>query len=238
MMSIAIMLNRSNQAIRHGSDRTLHHRQRVSRRKTTIFPGLATEEMNAAFNSEDDENKSVLELTLNFAEAFKHLPPQAPVGCENTVTVLHIPLVVPSKNFLDNDASGSTSRFEKSTVSPIAILSIMSPIFPYPPDLQKLLKSLSPHIAIGFMKASIHAGVTAQLASFTKSHFTAMQTTTSRIGSRRFANSMHGVRSLAPSVNSQSLEKRNSTDTLGAMLVHRRTVAMFQCKPTSTTCAG
>jgi PAS domain S-box-containing protein len=178
------------------------------------FTRPGNEEMSAAFNSEDDETKSVFELTLNFAEAFKHLPPQAPVGCENTVTVLHIPLVVPSKNFLDADANANTSSFQKNTISPIAILSIMSPMFPYSPDLQKLLKSLSPHIAIGFMKASIHAGLTAQLASFTKSHSFAMQTTTSRIGSRRFANSMHSVRSLAPSVNPQSLEKRNSTDTL------------------------
>lgn len=171
------------------------------------------EEMSSAFKTED-ESKSVLELTLNFADAFKKFPPQSSVGCDNTVTVIHIPLVVPSKNFLDADTKISKSPFQKNTVSPIAILSIMSPVFPYPQDLQKLLKSLSPHIAIGFMKASIHAGLTAQLASFTKSHSSFMQNPTLRMGSRRFANSVHGIRSLASSVYPRSPKKRNSTDTL------------------------
>ncbi|WQF81528.1 Putative PAS domain, signal transduction response regulator, receiver domain, CheY-like superfamily [Colletotrichum destructivum] len=103
-------------------------------------------------------------------------PPEA-IGVDNSWTVLHIPLthVLLSKPVhpfkLDNTALEQKSQFRnrsepletsgdeddagvswqrKDKPSPIAILSILSPIIPYPSNLRHSLEYLAPHLATSF----------------------------------------------------------------------------------------
>ena len=103
------------------------------------------------------------------------LPPEA-IGVDNSWTVLHIPLAHvllskpnPPPSFrLDSSlmeqkisargkagdssvaASPSPERVGKQKHAPIAILSILSPIIPYPSNLRHSLEYLAPHLATTF----------------------------------------------------------------------------------------
>ncbi|KAL2021132.1 hypothetical protein VTK56DRAFT_7438 [Thermocarpiscus australiensis] len=100
-------------------------------------------------------------------------PPEA-IGVDNSWTVLHIPLThvllsKPSPAFKldsslmeqkmsarskagDNTAAPNPSpdRTAKEKHAPIAILSILSPIIPYPSNLRHSLEHLAPHLATSF----------------------------------------------------------------------------------------
>ena len=100
-------------------------------------------------------------------------PPEA-IGVDNSWTVLHIPLshvllsnpLNPFKlddNFLDQRRMGgmrggdddptnpnTPGVHEKSNPTPIAILSILSPLIPYPSSLRRSLEHLAPHMATSF----------------------------------------------------------------------------------------
>ncbi|RCI16988.1 hypothetical protein L249_2301 [Ophiocordyceps polyrhachis-furcata BCC 54312] len=98
------------------------------------------------------------------------LPPEA-IGIDNSWTVLHIPLrhvllsrpIRPFK--LDATVMGQRSQGRrdlteagrttpeqpgKNGSAPIAILSILSPIIPYPSNLRRSLEQLAPHLATSF----------------------------------------------------------------------------------------
>lgn len=100
------------------------------------------------------------------------LPPQEAIGVDNSWTVMHIPLthLVLSKTSrafrlntaaidqtmqaLNQDESKGGSSEPSSPVranpAPIAILSILSPVIPYPSNLRHSLEHLAPHMATSF----------------------------------------------------------------------------------------
>lgn len=75
-----------------------------------------------------------------------------PIPASNMHSVIHIPLVQVSD---PSDRFYASSEKKKST--PIAILSFLSPIVPYPSSLVTGLNSLTPFIASSFSNASVHA---------------------------------------------------------------------------------
>lgn len=102
--------------------------------------------------------------------------PQEAIGCDNSWTVLHIPLKHPvlskspttfkldpklmeqksSRRGKDIGADKDTDRnsehevFRKDKQTPIAILSILSSTIPYPSNLRYSLEHLAPHLATSF----------------------------------------------------------------------------------------
>ncbi|KAG5933424.1 hypothetical protein E4U53_000993 [Claviceps sorghi] len=120
-------------------------------------------------------------------------PPQA-IGVDNSWTVLHIPLKhvllsKPMRSFrLDasaleyksqsrakNDASperkippGSgrvtPEQLKRKEAAPIAILSILSPIIPYPANLRQSLEGLAPHMATSFSLCRHYSNLETELA--------------------------------------------------------------------------
>ncbi|KAK4157443.1 hypothetical protein C8A00DRAFT_29591 [Chaetomidium leptoderma] len=119
------------------------------------------------------------------------IPPEA-IGVDNSWTVLHIPLthVLLSKpnssSFkLDpslmeqkmsarksGDPSGATSlspeRPVKEKHAPIAILSILSPIIPYPSNLRHSLEYLAPHLATSFSLCRHYTNLETELSGLQK----------------------------------------------------------------------
>ncbi|CUS08279.1 unnamed protein product [Tuber aestivum] len=77
------------------------------------------------------------------------------IGFESAWTVIHIPLIHPSQS--EHDSPG-----HKKT--PIAILSILSPVIPYPRNLIHSLSHLAPLAATAFSLAQGYANVVNQLA--------------------------------------------------------------------------
>lgn len=152
----------------------------------------STEEMQAAFtdndfddvdDDEDDEDEdtdmSVTELTRKFEQQLESEESKAPEPFPKdaaSTSIVHIPLVVPTRtigsdtsNTSDED-SGIVFETRPAATAPIAILSFMSQEFPYSTALLERLVELSPHLATLYMKASIHAGLSAQLTSVTKTY--------------------------------------------------------------------
>lgn len=72
------------------------------------------------------------------------------IGFENTYSVIHLLIIVP------------TSPSQKS-VAPIGILSFMSSLIPFPNDLRLVLDKLAPHIATAFLQARAHSDLANQL---------------------------------------------------------------------------
>ncbi|KAK3297664.1 uncharacterized protein B0H64DRAFT_441108 [Chaetomium fimeti] len=118
------------------------------------------------------------------------IPPEA-IGVDNSWTVLHIPLThvllsAPNTSFkLDPSlmeqkisarkagdtaatASLSPERPVKEKHSPIAILSILSPIIPYPSNLRHSLEHLGPHLATSFSLARHYSHMETELNGLQK----------------------------------------------------------------------
>jgi PAS domain S-box-containing protein len=107
------------------------------------------------------------------------------IGVDRASTVTHIPLVHPtlSQAMASTDTSTpaqtpvlSRRQSEQSTATsvptegfvrkaPIAILSILSPVVPYPRNLTNSLKHLGPHLATSFSNAWQFTNAQAQVAS-------------------------------------------------------------------------
>ncbi|KAI5466993.1 hypothetical protein BGZ63DRAFT_344117 [Mariannaea sp. PMI_226] len=120
---------------------------------------------------------------------YSGIPPPA-IGVDNSWTVLHIPLShvllsKPNHAFkLDNSAMEQRSNrrnkaegvsneegdrrspdsFKKAKAAPIAILSILSPIIPYPTNLRHSLDHLAPHMATSFSLARYYTNLETELA--------------------------------------------------------------------------
>jgi PAS domain S-box-containing protein len=113
--------------------------------------------------------------------------PVSAIGCESSWTVIHIPLVHPSQSKGLNLTGLSTSesltcpksmfggantfdeiggRWQKK--APIAILSMLSPVIPYPSNLIHSLSHFAPLVATAFSLANTHTSVLNQLNSFRK----------------------------------------------------------------------
>ncbi|KAM3493957.1 hypothetical protein MY3957_002801 [Beauveria namnaoensis] len=109
-------------------------------------------------------------------------PPQA-IGLDNSWTVIHIPLthVLQSRQArpFKLDASSMEQRLQgqkpesppsratdckRNKPAPIAILSILSTVAPYPHNLRKALEHLSPHMATSFSLARHYTNLETELA--------------------------------------------------------------------------
>ena len=115
------------------------------------------------------------------------------IGLESASTIIHIPLIHPSLSRLfrphkgsyeaamkkaspsrkgktvNNDKSYTNGTMERPTSSerkaPIAILSMLSPVIPYPSNLVHSLSHFAPLVATAFALAQAHENVYAQLMS-------------------------------------------------------------------------
>ncbi len=120
-------------------------------------------------------------------------PPEA-IGVDNSWTVLHIPLQhillsKPSPAFKLNTAlmerkslargkselgagdaphPGPSSPTHKEKHSPIAILSVLSPIIPYPSNLRYSLEHLAPHLATSFSLCRHYTNLEVELSGLQK----------------------------------------------------------------------
>jgi PAS domain S-box-containing protein len=110
------------------------------------------------------------------------------IGCESSWTVIHIPLVHPSQSRGPNQSAASAmdSAFSspkrqmlgstvtaledigKQSKKPIAILSMLSPVIPYPSNLIHSLSHFAPLVATAYSLASSHTNVLNQLNSLRK----------------------------------------------------------------------
>ncbi|KAF7551053.1 hypothetical protein G7Z17_g5287 [Cylindrodendrum hubeiense] len=122
---------------------------------------------------------------------YSGMPPPEAIGVDNSWTVLHIPLShvllsKPTHSFkLDNTVieqkSNSWANYEcppsteeggrhtpdsarKGKPAPIAILSILSPIIPYPSNLRHSLEHLAPHMATSFSLCRHYTNLETELA--------------------------------------------------------------------------
>ncbi|KAK9450785.1 uncharacterized protein V1518DRAFT_411701 [Limtongia smithiae] len=83
------------------------------------------------------------------------------IGLESSYAVIHIPLVHPS--FARGlSGNGSFGRKRRGIV-PIAIVSILSDVIPYPLNLAKSLSAFAPHIAASYLLAEAHSNLVYQL---------------------------------------------------------------------------
>ncbi|KAL6400639.1 hypothetical protein AUP68_16352 [Ilyonectria robusta] len=122
---------------------------------------------------------------------YSGMPPPEAIGVDNSWTVLHIPLshVLLSKpthffkldNTVIEQKSNSWAKYEcppgtgeggrhtpdsvkKDRPAPIAILSILSPIIPYPSNLRHSLEHLAPHMATSFSLCRHYTNLETELA--------------------------------------------------------------------------
>ncbi|CAN9449083.1 unnamed protein product [Alternaria alternata] len=115
------------------------------------------------------------------------------IGVDRASTVTHIPLIhpilsqemaspatttssqMPPMTRRQSEQSMSTSLNKEGFVrkAPIAILSILSPIVPYPRNLTNSLKHLGPHLATSFSNAWHFTNAQAQVASIRQRRMTA-----------------------------------------------------------------
>ncbi|KAK3186913.1 hypothetical protein K4F52_004357 [Lecanicillium sp. MT-2017a] len=113
------------------------------------------------------------------------MPPPEAIGLDNSWTVLHIPLthVIHSRHTkpfkldatnmeqkMQNQAHDekpsrrATDSTKKDSTAPIAILSILSPITPYPANLRHSLEHLAPHLATSFSLSRHYTNLETELA--------------------------------------------------------------------------
>lgn len=78
------------------------------------------------------------------------------IGIDHSKTVIHIPLLHGGRI---NQASSSTLRF------PVAIVSVLSTIVPYPPNLRQSLAHLMPHLTNSFCLAQQYSQLERQVSS-------------------------------------------------------------------------
>ncbi|KAF3086579.1 hypothetical protein TWF102_010985 [Orbilia oligospora] len=90
------------------------------------------------------------------------------IGLENASTVIHIPLVHPSTSIIKfgrrKSAGTALSDVITEKRTPIAILSILSSVIPYPKNLVHSLTHLSPLMATAFALSQAHSNAALQLS--------------------------------------------------------------------------
>lgn len=121
-------------------------------------------ELESTFDDEkhatsDDED---LDTDHDTASGKFYRTPLDAIGYENTYSLIHVMLVVPSRS--------SVASSDKP--APIGILSIMTDLIPFPSALRSLLSRLGAHIATALMQAIAHSSMNNQLAAI---HDTALQ---------------------------------------------------------------
>ena len=83
--------------------------------------------------------------------------PVGAIGFENTYSVIHLLLVVPSS---------PSDSYQKS--APIGVVSVMSSLIPFPSKLRTLLVRFAPHIATSCLQARAHSTLSSQLETYTR----------------------------------------------------------------------
>ncbi|RDA92250.1 hypothetical protein CP533_5694 [Ophiocordyceps camponoti-saundersi (nom. inval.)] len=133
-------------------------------------PAVRPDPKENPFFTDSTVDESSFEPTSSPTSYSGMLPPEA-IGIDNSWTVLHVPLrhvllSRPMRPFkLDASVMGQRSQGRrdlaeagrttpeqpgKNGSAPIAILSILSPIIPYPSNLRRSLEHLAPHLATSF----------------------------------------------------------------------------------------
>lgn len=135
----------------------------------------------------DEESFNPSSTPQNYSD----MPPPEAIGVDNSWTVLHIPLTyvhlskTPKTFKLNADAvsrriqtqrttetgsgpkaavSSSPASPKKAKPAPIAILSILSPVIPYPSNLRHSLEHLAPHMATSFSTCRQYSNLETELA--------------------------------------------------------------------------
>ncbi|KAK9249486.1 hypothetical protein V1506DRAFT_526080 [Lipomyces tetrasporus] len=119
---------------------------------STIMPSVD----NAFASPEETASTSPL--------ADMHAPVRA-IGLESSYSVIHIPLIHPSIS-----RSVRTSGTRKRHIVPIAIISILSDVIPYPINLVKSLTAFAPHMASSYSLAEAHSNLRYQIEMTKKLH--------------------------------------------------------------------
>ncbi|KAK9490280.1 hypothetical protein V1508DRAFT_425327 [Lipomyces doorenjongii] len=84
--------------------------------------------------------------------------PVRAIGLESSYSVIHIPLIHPS---ISRSVRAPGSR--KRHIVPIAIISILSDVIPYPMNLVKSLTAFAPHMASSYSLAEAHSNLRYQI---------------------------------------------------------------------------
>lgn len=113
---------------------------------------------------------------------YTHMQPPEALGLENSWTVLHIPLhhvllskqsrsskigaadVIQQEYSSNGDRNTPEAAAKKDKPAPIAILSILSPVIPYPATLRHSLERLAPHMATSFSLCRQYTNLETELA--------------------------------------------------------------------------
>lgn len=90
------------------------------------------------------------------AHDYSKREPLEAIGIDHAKSVVHIPLIHAGRS---KQTSPSTLRF------PVAVISILSPINPYPPNLRQSLAYLMPHLTTSFCLAQQYSQLERQFAS-------------------------------------------------------------------------
>ncbi|CAK7274670.1 hypothetical protein SEPCBS57363_006282 [Sporothrix epigloea] len=123
-------------------------------------------------------------------EEYKESSPPEAIGLDNSWTVLHVPLYHPllsktlqpfrldtakmdRRSSPNRDADEGTRTSANTSPSrpkkiPIAILSILSPIIPYPSNLRHSLEHLAPHMATSFTLCAHHSSLEAEVSGLNR----------------------------------------------------------------------
>jgi PAS domain S-box-containing protein len=142
--------------------------------------------------------------------------PVSAIGCESSWTVIHIPLVHPSQSkSLDSGSAfpaterslfGSGSNMDLETHqkrAPIAILSMLSPVIPYPSNLIHSLSHFAPLVATAYSLASTHTSVVNQLDCLRKKRSSRRRPPMQRMSSY-YAGGMQSPETILGSITSPS----------------------------------
>lgn len=87
---------------------------------------------------------------------YSNTVPLEAIGVDEARTVIHIPLLHGDRL---NDGSSLTLRF------PVAVISLLTPIVPYPPNLRRSLEYLMPHLTTSFCLAQQYSQLERQMVS-------------------------------------------------------------------------
>lgn len=138
---------------------------------------LPEDEMSAAFHCQDGADKS--------SNSSLNSEIRDTIGFEDTYTIIHILLVIPAlPDFSNPSKSFDAKAAGKTRTAPVAILSLMSNIIPFPNEVKDILNVMAPHIATSFLQARAHSAMRRQIDSllFTSAGSTLSPDDTNRTG--------------------------------------------------------
>ena len=131
------------------------------------------------------------------------------IGVDQASSIMHIPLIHPSLSAKlfgasgpsrspspPSDEVGQQGAPQSPAVdlgprkAPLAILSILSPIVPYPPNLIRSLKLFAPHLASTYSNAQQYSSMCRQASLLTDRHFSGQSSSLGGAGAEAFRDLM------------------------------------------------